>query len=90
MNSFSDFLTIFEPFFNLSFRFLRLQIFGVELWTIALNFLVVSTVIGFVTKGNVGIGIASHVSAAADRSKAANERERARENSRRYKSYNRK
>lgn len=74
MNSVSDFLDIFTPFVDLSLSIISVQIFGVPLWTILLNFLLVSFVIGFITHGSVGLGMVSHVSGAVDRSKAAKQR----------------
>lgn len=67
--SLSGFFAFLSPLFNLVFTALSVRVFGIQLWLILLNCLVCFTIIGFITKGSVGIGsgLSKAVSASSSR-----------------------
>lgn len=54
--SVTAFLNFISPLLNMCYTILSVEVFGLVLWKILLSFLVCFTVIGFITKGSVGIG----------------------------------
>lgn len=61
MSTFSDFLSMLDPFINLCLIILCYPVFGVPLWNVLFSFLIVFFVIGFITKGNVRLSSLSSV-----------------------------
>lgn len=72
--SVSVFLDFISPLLNMVYTIVSVEVFGMPLWTILLNMLVCFTVIGFITKGSVGIG-----SGASSASVGASEKAKGRE-----------
>lgn len=68
--SMSAFLSFINPFLQLCYRIISVELMGMPVWAILLNMLVCFTVIGFIVKGSVGIGAFGSVKAGSDAKKA--------------------
>lgn len=71
--SLSSFFSFISPLLDVCYMVLSVEVFGLPLWTILLNVLVCFTVIGFITKGSVGLGSVGNSVSAARRSSKSNE-----------------
>lgn len=65
--SMSAFLSFINPFLQLCYRIISVELMGMPVWAILLNMLVCFTVIGFIVKGSVGIGAFGSVKAGSER-----------------------